>query len=133
VLLGNIAASLIRAPRLDFIVGLLALCIAAAAMTPVSALLSLESRFVQAAAAVAVFLGPIFFASIIFASLIREEKNFYRAYGSNVLGAVLGGVCEYTSLMFGFKMLLGVALVFYLAVYLLIKAERVPVTVRSPG
>jgi hypothetical protein len=75
--------------------------------------------------AVVVFLGPVFFGGLVFARLIERETRLYEAYGSNVLGAVLGGTAEYLSLVLGFRFLLALALalVFYLAVFLLLRGR----------
>jgi hypothetical protein len=94
-------------------------------------LLGIQSPALRAFAAVFVFLGPVYFAACIFATLIKEEKNFYQAYGSNVLGAVVGGVCEYFSLLLGFKMLLIIVLAFYLAAYFFLKFKRPTFTLRG--
>ena len=120
VLLGNLTSYMIKKPRMNILIVLLAINIIVAYLTPTYSLFSIESSVLRFIAAMAVFLGPIYFASLIFASLIKKEKNFYQAYGSNILGAVIGGVCEYFSLMFGFKFLLCFTLLFYLGVYLLL-------------
>ncbi|MGB7946128.1 MAG: hypothetical protein WCH75_00460, partial [Candidatus Binatia bacterium] len=52
------------------------------------------------------FLGPIYFASLVFGHLIKQEASLYQAYGSNLLGAVIGGSLEYFSLVMGIKFLL---------------------------
>ncbi|HET6251067.1 MAG TPA: class I SAM-dependent methyltransferase [Tepidisphaeraceae bacterium] len=130
VLLGNLTVQWIGKVRLGLCFGLLAASVCLAYVMPVSALLGIESAPLRAMAAVGVFLGPVYFAGCIFASLIKEEKNFYQAYGSNVLGAVVGGVCEYFSLALGFKMLLVIVLAFYLAAFLFLKIRRSSVAVR---
>ena len=76
-------------------------------------LLQIDSVYSQGVLAILIFLGPIFFASIIFALLIRKEKNFYAVYGSNLLGAMVGGASEYLSLMMGFKFLILIAMAYY--------------------
>ena len=91
---------------------------------PVSNLLAIESPALRAIAAVLVFLGPVYFAACIFASLIKDEERFYQAYGSNVLGAVVGGVFEYFSLLLGFKMLLLIVLAFYIAAFAFLMIKR---------
>ena len=68
-----------------------------------------------------VFLGPIYFASIIFARLIMRENKLYQAYGSNMLGAVVGGACEYVSMVMGFKFLLLVTFGIYLTAFLFLQ------------
>jgi hypothetical protein len=65
----------------------------------------------------------VFFAGLAFALLIRREADLYPCYGSNLLGAVVGGTCEYASLVFGFKALLILTLVFYAVTYWLVRRE----------
>ena len=55
-------------------------------LVPTQALLAIESSPIRAAAAGAIFLGPVFFAGLLFATLIENEHSFYQAYASNVLG-----------------------------------------------
>ncbi len=119
VLLGNLTAARWRVP-IGACVALLAGLILAASILPADALLGL-SPGARAIAAVALFLGPVYFGGLIFARLIENETRLYEAYGSNVLGAVLGGTAEYLSLILGFRFLLAVALLFYLAVFLLLR------------
>ena len=123
VLLGNVTSYLVSKPRVNVYMGCLAANIVIAILTPTALLLELPG-ILQAVAAVLVFLGPLYFASLIFATLIKNEKNLYQAYGSNILGAVVGGGCEYLSLVLGFKFILALALLFYLAVYLLLTKRR---------
>jgi hypothetical protein len=64
------------------------------------------------ASCVMVFM-PIFFAGIVFAAIFRDSERPDVDFGSNIAGAVVGGLCEPLSLMIGFNQLLVVALVFY--------------------
>ena len=73
------------------------------------------------AAAVVLYLGCVYFASLVFAIVIRDEPQLGQAYGSNILGAVTGGVCEYLSLVFGLRFLNALTLAFYLATFLLLR------------
>jgi hypothetical protein len=119
VLLANLAAARWRVPlRVCF--ALVALLILAAAVVPSEMLLALPA-LPRALVAVVVFLGPVFFGGLVFARLIERETRLYEAYGSNVLGAVLGGTAEYLSLVLGFRFLLALALLLYLAVFLLLR------------
>jgi len=118
VLLGNLVVARLAQPRVVVLLGVLALNLALAAATPTSALLSVAWAPARIVLAVLVFLGPVFFAAMIFATLIKDEPRLYQAYGSNILGAVVGGACEYLSLLLGFKFLLALTLAFYLLVYL---------------
>lgn len=131
VLLGNLTVQAIGKLHVGLCFALLACSVCLAYATPVSALLGIESSALRAFAAVFVFLGPVYFAACIFASLIKEENNFYQAYGSNVLGAVVGGVCEYFSLLLGFKMLLLIVLAFYLAAFFFLKFKRPTISFRG--
>ena len=49
---------------------------------------------------------PIFLANLIFAERFRDEDQSAVAFGANLLGAVVGGVLEYTALVIGYKALL---------------------------
>lgn len=57
---------------------------------------------------------PIFFAGVIFASLFEQSNQPDADFGANIAGAVVGGLCEYFSLMIGFRYLLVIAVGFYL-------------------
>jgi spermidine synthase len=56
---------------------------------------------------------PLFFAAIIFATTFANTENIAVALGSNLLGAVLGGLLEYVSLIFGLKALYLLSIVIY--------------------
>lgn len=58
---------------------------------------------------------PIFFAGLIFSSTFRESEDPSFSFGSNLLGAMVGGFVEYLGMITGMKSLLLVVLVFYLA------------------
>lgn len=113
ILLGNLAVARMRRPHIPLIFALLFVSLALAYGTPTRALLDIGPVAVRSVATVLVFLGPVFFAAMIFATLIRDEPRLDQAYGSNVLGAVVGGATEYLSMVAGFKALLLVAAVIY--------------------
>jgi len=56
---------------------------------------------------------PVLFSGIIFALSFRITRQTPSALGSNLLGAMLGGFCEYLTLVFGFQILWLVAIGFY--------------------
>ncbi len=66
------------------------------------------------AAPCVVALGPMFFAGVIFARSFRDTVNPDQAFGSNIAGSVLGGLCESFSMLLGFRYLLLLAMFFYL-------------------
>ena len=73
---------------------------------------------IQAISLAAAYLGfPIFLAGVIFASTFKDAKLGTAALSSNLLGALLGGLTEYLSLVWGIRALSLIALVFYLASY----------------
>jgi hypothetical protein len=61
-----------------------------------------------------IVLGPIFFAGVVFAQTFRNTSNPDYALGSNIAGAVLGGLAESFSAVLGFQYLSLVAIAFYL-------------------
>jgi hypothetical protein len=63
------------------------------------------------------FALPVGFAGLIFSSLLERSKDPAAALGSNLLGAVLGGVLEYSSMLLGLKAMALLALCFYLMSY----------------
>lgn len=60
-----------------------------------------------------IFAVPIFFAGILFATELRNEVSPGTALGANMLGAVVGGLLENLSLIFGMRALLFVAMPLY--------------------
>ena len=58
---------------------------------------------------------PIFFAGLIFSLSLRTSKDPSFAFGSNLIGAMVGGFVEYLGMITGTKTLLLIVLVLYLA------------------
>jgi spermidine synthase len=56
---------------------------------------------------------PLFFAGVIFAETFRKCENKSSAFGSNIIGAVAGGLAQNFSFILGLKALLLLAAVFY--------------------
>jgi hypothetical protein len=56
--------------------------------------------------AVAVAFVPIFLANLVFAKRFRDVAASNLAFGANLLGAMVGGVLEYVSLITGYRVLL---------------------------
>jgi spermidine synthase len=56
---------------------------------------------------------PLFFAGVIFAETFRKCENKSNAFGSNIIGAVAGGLAQNSSFIVGLKALLLLAAVFY--------------------
>jgi SAM-dependent methyltransferase len=92
-----------RRPRLLYAV--LLVCLAVAWLVPLDRLLTLDfvPRFV---CAVLLAFTPILIANIIFAQRFKNVVESVTAFGANLLGAMLGGILEYTSLLTGYRALL---------------------------
>jgi SAM-dependent methyltransferase len=65
-----------------------------------------DSRALESAFYAVLMFSPIVCAGLLFGSAIRQSTSVARDYGANLLGAMLGGVGEYLSLVTGFRMLL---------------------------
>jgi hypothetical protein len=77
--------------------------------------LSFVPRF---GAAVLVAFAPIFLANLVFAERFRDVGESGTAFAANLLGAMVGGLIEYTSLIIGFRMLLVVVAALYALAFL---------------
>ena len=62
----------------------------------------------------AAYCVPLFFAGLIFAETFRRVENKSSAFGSNIIGAVAGGLAQNLSFVIGLKALLLLAAVFYI-------------------
>ncbi len=92
-----------RRPQLLYAV--LLACLAVAWLVPLDSLLGLDflPRFV---CAVLLAFTPILIANLIFAQRFKDVADSVTAFGANLLGAMLGGILEYTSLLTGYRALL---------------------------
>jgi hypothetical protein len=74
---------------------------------------------------------PIFTANLIFADRFGATVNSTAAFGANLLGAMVGGMLEYASLVVGYRNLLLVVAVVYALAFVL--RPRRPARVPSPA
>ena len=93
--------------------GLLAISIVVDLVFPMPMLLELPVSLRLVAAIVLIY-GPLFFAGAIFIQSFKTTTDPATAFGSNLLGAMLGGALEYLSVVYGYKFLWFLALAFYL-------------------
>jgi drug/metabolite transporter (DMT)-like permease len=77
-------------------------------------------------AATTITFAPIFFANLIFAERFRSVGSSTTAFGINILGAILGGVLEYGSVVLGYRELTLLVALAYTAAYLLRPAQGAP-------
>ncbi len=71
------------------------------------------NRAPQIAASCLLVFAPIFFAGVVFAVSFRDSLEPDRDFGSNIAGAMAGGLAENASMLLGFRYLLVVAVMFY--------------------
>jgi hypothetical protein len=111
----------VRRPTLVYLALLAALL--ATWIVPQEALLGLAPlpRFIAASA---LAFAPIFLANIIFSQRFRDTSDSATAFGANLLGAMMGGVLEYTSLIFGYRWLLILVAVLYSFAFVTSRASR---------
>jgi hypothetical protein len=129
-----------RTPPLPLMYGLLIAGLALSWLVPASWLLSLDV-VLRAVVAIVISFVPIFAANIIFAKRFADTADAPLAFGTNLLGAIVGGCLEYLSLIFGYRALLLLAGALYVASYLVMPREvergtaatsrRVPATAAS--
>ena len=102
----------IRRPR---VVGAVLLALLAVNyLVPVGAV-GFESRAVESLVYSLLAFSPIFCAGLLFGSSIKRSGDVTVDYGANLLGAMVGGVAEYLSLVTGFQFLLILVAIFYVA------------------
>ena len=112
ILLSNLTVLAIRPRRLGPVYALLIVALLVNVLIPMREFLALSGAARLVASCAVTFL-PIFFAGIVFAVTFRDHPHPDVAFGSNIAGAILGGLSEYASLMVGFNALLVLAIAYY--------------------
>jgi len=75
---------------------------------------------------------PIFFANLVFARRFTTTPDATSSFGANLLGAMIGGCLEYTSLIVGYQALLIVAGLLYVGAFMLMpKSDALARPVRA--
>jgi hypothetical protein len=82
-----------------------------------------ESRALESLFYAILEFSPILCAGLLFGSAIKRSTSVARDYGVNLLGAMVGGVAEYASLVTGFRMLLLIIAACYVGAVLARRAE----------
>jgi hypothetical protein len=124
VLIANLAIQRRRPARTGALfVGLFA-ALAVAYAIPASTLLPLGTGAQWISGGLMVAL-PIFFAALIFSTLLSRRSDAGRALAYNLLGAILGGVLEYSAMALGVKAMYIVAAILYAgAAFYAMREER---------
>ena len=100
----------------------LLVALAVAWLVPPDLLLGLTvvPRFIVA---IVVAFAPVFLANLLFASRFRDVAASNLAFATNLLGAMLGGVLEYASLVTGYRALLIVIALLYAGAFMLQRSQ----------
>jgi spermidine synthase len=85
-----------------------------------------QSIWLKALAATGVLCLPVFFAGIVFIRSFAKEGFRSEALGSNLLGALMGGVLESLSMWTGIRSMLVIAGLLYLASWWALRAQTRP-------
>ena len=83
-----------------------------------------ESRALESVFYAFLMFSPILCAGLLFGSAIKRSTSLARDYGTNLLGAMVGGVGEYLSLVTGFRWLLLIIGLCYVGALAARRAER---------
>lgn len=97
---------------------------------PVSLLLYEENKILRFVLACLLTFSPVFFANILFSDLFRTQKKSASAFGWNLMGALLGGALEYLAMLTGYRALIVVVGILYLAAFGCVLLQR-RITVRA--
>jgi spermidine synthase len=112
ILLANLWTLRARPVRLwPYYAGLL-ITLALNANVPLDFFLGM-SRSVQVLGSCMLVFAPILFAGVIFAASFKRTTQPDRAFGTNIAGAMMGGLAEYSSMLLGFQYVVLVAMLFY--------------------
>ncbi len=113
VLLANLVVATVpfRSARIPF--ALLAVALAFQVTVPPSALLGIEDFTTRYVVATIALLSPIFCANLVFGYLFKDTPHGDAAFGWNLVGAMIGGALEYTSLALGYHRLGWVVVLLY--------------------
>ncbi len=131
ILLANLYVLVFRVRNLNSVYLLLVLSLLAVYFIPLSLFNFLG--YWQKVVIVGVILNlPVFFAAIIFIECFKRTPSKDLAFGSNLLGAAVGGVLESLSFVLGINALLLVVIVFYCLSFLFLKRDRSRSAVTAP-
>jgi SAM-dependent methyltransferase len=121
-LIANYVVSRIEITR-PWVVGALLIALLAANYIIPIGRIGFESRAVESIFYGVLVFSPIFCAGLLFGSAIKHSASLSRDYGTNLLGAMVGGVGEYLSLLTGFRILLLLIALCYLGALVARRSE----------
>ncbi|HKW78296.1 MAG TPA: spermidine synthase [Candidatus Limnocylindria bacterium] len=83
-----------------------------------------EPAWLRYAVAAVLAFSPVFFANLVFTRSFADTRAADMAFASNLLGAMFGGIVEWSALVVGYQSLLLVVGALYLAAYVLASRWR---------
>lgn len=131
ILLANLVAA--KAPNLPPILAYVGLfgTLILGYLIPINALF-LESATARAAVAMAVFCSPVFFAGLVFIGSFKRVGFRAEAFGSNLLGALVGGLLDSLSFVTGLQALVLIALGLYALSFATMRRAEAELPAPSP-
>ena len=122
-LVANFVVSRVEIRRPGLVGVALVALLAAQLLRSRSAGSAFESRALESLFYALLEFSPILCAGLLFGSAIKRSTSVARDYGTNLLGAMVGGVAEYPSLVTGFRVLLFIIAACYIGAVLARRAE----------
>ena len=119
--------------RRPWLVGAILLALLAANYVVPIGRISFESRALESIFYAVLVFSPILCAGLLFGSAIKYSTSLARDYGTNLLGAMVGGVGEYLSLLTGFRVLLLLIAACYVGALFARRVRVVPKYVDAPN
>jgi hypothetical protein len=114
-MVANYIVSKVEIERAWMVGAVLGVSLAVNYLVPVGRV-AFESRVLESVFYAVLMFSPILCAGLLFGSAIKRSTSLPRDYGTNLLGAMVGGVGEYLSLVTGYRwLLLVIALCYFLA------------------
>lgn len=115
VLLANFLVQATNIKKPEFLYLFLILSIILQLIIPLKTLLTIESSPIRYLVASALLFSPIFFANLVFGYLFKESSKSTTAFGWNIIGTMMGGALEYSSIAIGYELLTILILILYLS------------------
>jgi hypothetical protein len=85
-----------------------------------------DSRIAESLFYAGLVFSPVLCAGLLFGSAIAKSNSVARDFGTNLLGAMAGGVAEYLSLVTGYRALIVVIALCYLGALAASRTPRAP-------
>ncbi|WP_462137166.1 spermine/spermidine synthase domain-containing protein [Candidatus Mycalebacterium sp.] len=104
-----------------------------ALFVPTYKLLAVDSVVMRFVLASLMTFLPIFFANTIFSSIFSKQKTHEIYFGWNLIGAVGGGILEYTSILAGYQFLALLVLFIYAGVFAIYYLRIAPGVIYKAG